>query len=107
MPGFVSEFSKLKSQGVDEIWCLSVNDHFVMAEWGRALGASGKIRMMADGSAVYVKKLGLDRDLTANGMGVRARRFAMILRDGKVAYIGVEESGQFEVSSAEAILANL
>lgn len=104
LPGFVSHHSTLKSKGIDEIWCLSVNDHFVMAAWGREQNAIGKVRMMADGSAEYSKKLGLDRDLTPNGMGIRCRRFAMIVQNGTVSYLGIEESGKFEVSSAEAIL---
>jgi len=107
LPGFVAHFSDLKGKGVDEIWCLSVNDHFVMAAWGREQKAIGKVRMMADGSAEYSKKLGLDRDLTANGMGIRCRRFAMIVQNGKVTYLGIEESGKFEVSNAEAILAQV
>jgi len=107
LPGFVSHFNDLKGKGVDEIWCLSVNDHFVMAAWGREQNAIGKVRMMADGSAEYSRKLGLDRDLTPNGMGIRCRRFAMIVQNGTVTYLGIEESGKFEVSSAEAILAKV
>lgn len=107
LPGFVALNDALKAKGVDQIWCLSVNDHFVMATWGREQKATGKIRMMADGSATYTKLLGLDRDLTANGMGVRCRRFAMILKDGVVTYLGIEESGQYGVSTAEAILDRL
>jgi len=78
-----------------------------MAAWGREQKAAGKVRMMADGSAEYAKKLGLDRDLTAGGMGVRCFRFAMIVDDGVVRYIGVEASGKFEVSNVEALLAQL
>ena len=107
LPGFVSHFNALKGKGVDQIWCLSVNDHFVMAAWGREQNAIGKVRMMADGSAEYSRKLGLDRDLTPNGMGIRCRRFAMIVQNGTVTYLGIEESGKFEVSSAEAILAKV
>jgi peroxiredoxin len=107
LPGFVSLEKALKAQGVDEIWCLAVNDHFVMASWGREQGCIGKIRMMADGSATYSKALGVDRDLTANGMGIRCRRFAMVVKNGVVDYLGIEESGQFGVSSAEAVLKHL
>ena len=106
LPGYIANYDKLKAKGVDEIWCLSVNDGFVMAEWGRHVKANGKVRMLADGSATFVKALGLDQDLTAKGMGVRAQRFAMIVNDGKVEHIAVETGG-FEVSNAESILSKL
>jgi len=104
LPGFVTHADSIKAKGVDEIWCLSVNDAFVMAAWGRDNQAGGKVRMMADGSAVYTKALGLDRDLTGGGMGIRCFRFAMIVEDGVVSYIGVEGSGEFSASKAETIL---
>ena len=107
LPGFVANYDEIKAKGVDEIWCMAVNDAFVMAAWGREQQAGGKVRMMADGSADYAKKLGLERDLSANGMGVRCHRFAMIVDDGAVEYLGVEASGKFEVSNAEAVLAQL
>lgn len=107
LPGYIEHYDALKAKGVDEVWCVSVNDHFVMAAWGREQQAAGKVRMMADGSAEYVRKLGLDRDLTANGMGIRSQRFAMIVEDGVVKYLGVEGSGKFEVSNVEAVLAQL
>lgn len=107
LPGYIENFEKLKAKGVDEIWCLAVNDHFVMASWGREQKAFGKVRMMADGSAEYVRKLGLERDLSANGMGIRSQRFAMIVEDGVVKYLGIEGSGQFEMSKAETVLEKL
>lgn len=107
LPGFVEQHAALKEKGVDEVWCVSVNDHFVMAAWGREQKVSDKVRMMADGSADYVRKLGLDRDLTPNGMGIRSQRFAMIVDNGVVKYLGVEGSGKFEVSNVEAVLAQL
>lgn len=107
LPGYVEKFAALAAKGVDEIWCMAVNDAYVMAAWGREQKTGGKVRMMADGSAEYAKKLGLDRDLTPNGMGVRCYRFAMIVDDGVVQYLGVEASGKFEVSNAEAVLAKL
>ena len=107
LPGYVEHAAELKAKGVDEIWCIAVNDHFVMAAWGRKQHASGKVRMMADGSATYVKSLGLDRDLTPNGMGIRSQRFAMIVDDGVVQHLGIEASGKFEVSNVEAVLARL
>lgn len=107
LPGYVEYADIIEAQGVDEIWCLAVNDAFVMAAWGRDQQATGKVRMMADGSAEYTKALGLDRDLTGGGMGVRCYRFAMIVDDGVVKYIGVEGSGEFGVSKAETILEQL
>jgi len=107
LPGYVEHIGALKAKGVDEVWCMAVNDAFVMAAWGREQKAGGKVRMMADGSAEYAKKLGLDRDLTGGGMGVRCYRFAMIVDDGVVKYLGVEASGKFEVSNVEAVLAQL
>jgi peroxiredoxin len=107
LPGYVQQCDALKAKGIDEIWCMAVNDHFVMASWGRDQQAGGKVRMMADGSANYAKALGLERDLSANGMGMRCHRFAMIVDDGVVKYLGVEASGKFEVSNAEAVFAQL
>lgn len=107
LPGYVENSKALKAKGVDEIWCMAVNDAYVMAAWGREQKAGGKVRMMADGSAEYARKLGLDRDLTPNGMGVRCYRFAMIVDDGVVQYLGIEASGKFEVSNAETVLGKL
>ena len=95
------------AKGVDEVWCLAVNDGFVMAAWGREQNAGGKVRMLADGSAEYTKKLGLERDLTAGGMGIRSLRYAMIVEDGVVTHLGIEAPSKFEVSNAESILAKL
>jgi len=104
VPGYVANIDKLKAKGVDEVWCISVNDPFVMGAWSRDQKAGGKIRFMADGSAEYTKKLGLDLDLTARGLGMRCQRFAMVVDDGVVKALNVEAPGAFEVSSAEAIL---
>lgn len=107
LPGYVALADEIKAKGVDDIWCMSVNDAFVMGAWGKQNQADGKVRMLADGSAVYAKALGLDRDLTGGGMGIRCFRFAMIVEDGVVKYLGVEGSGQFGVSKAETILEEL
>jgi peroxiredoxin len=107
LPGYVANSDKLKAKGVDEIWCLAVNDAFVMASWGRDLGTGGKVRMLADGSAEYTKKLGLELDLVAKGMGIRSQRFAAIIDDGVVTHLGVEAPSKFEVSNAESILEKL
>ena len=107
VPSYVANFDQLKAKGVDEIWCMAVNDGFVMAAWGRDQKADGKVRMMADGSADYTKKLGLELDLTARGMGIRSARFAMIVDDGVVKDIAVEAPGKYEVSGAETVLGKL
>ena len=107
VPGYVANFDALKKKGVDEIWCIAVNDAFVMASWGRDQKAGGKVRMMADGNADYTKKLGLELDLTARNMGVRSTRYSMLVQDGVVKALNVEAPGKFEVSSAEAMLAKL
>jgi glutaredoxin/glutathione-dependent peroxiredoxin len=107
VPSYMGNFDRLKSAGVDEIWCLSVNDPYVMEAWARDQGTRGKIRMMADGSASYTRALGLELDLTSRGMGVRARRFAMLVQDGLVKCLNVEEPGKFEVSDAETMLSEM
>ncbi len=107
VPGYVKHFDALKAKGVDEVWCVSVNDAFVMGAWARDQKAGGKVRMMADGSADFARKLGLELDLTARGMGVRMQRFSMVLSDGVVSQLNIEAPGKFEVSSAEAMLAKL
>ncbi len=108
VPGFVQHAGEIKGKGVDTIACLSVNDAFVMGAWGKDQGAGDKVMMLADGSADYTKALGMELDLSAHGMGVRAKRFAMIVDDGKVSFLAVEENpGGLEVSSAEAVLAQL
>jgi len=103
----VQEADKFKTKGVDEIWCLSVNDAMVMAAWGKDNKAFGKVRMMGDGSALYAKALGLDMDLTERGMGVRSQRYSMLVEDGVVKILNLEKPGQFEVSSAEKMLEQL
>ena len=107
VPGYVAEFDALKAKGVDEIWCLSVNDAFVMGAWGRDQKAVGKVRMMADGSAEYAKKLGLEFDLSARGMGMRCQRFSMLVDDGVVKALNIEAPGKFEVSDAQTMLRQL
>ena len=107
VPSYLANYDKLKAKGVDEIWCVSVNDAFVMGAWGRDQKATGKIRMMADGSAEFAKKLGLELDLTARGMGVRMNRISMLVDDGVVKRLNVEGPGKFEVSDAETMLKQL
>ena len=104
VPGSVEKAADLKAAGVDEIWCVSVNDAFVMGAWSRDQKAGGKIRFMADGSADYSKKLGLTLDLTARGMGIRANRYSMLVDDGVVKSLNVEAPGKFEVSGGDTML---
>jgi peroxiredoxin len=107
VPSYLQHYDALKAKGVDEIWCMAVNDAFVMGAWGRDQKAGGKVRMMADGSAEYSKKLGLELDLVARGMGVRCQRFSMLVDDGVVKSLNVEGPGKYEVSDAETMLKQL
>jgi len=107
VPGYVEHYDALRAKGVDEIWCVSVNDAFVMGAWGRDQHAGGKVRMMADGSAEFTRKLGLELDLTARGMGVRSQRYSMLVDGGVVRSLNVEAPGKFEVSGAEKLLEQL
>ena len=107
VPGFLANHDAIKAKNVDEIWCISTNDGFVMAAWGQAEKAMGKIRFLGDGSADLTKKRGLDLDLTARGMGVRSQRFSMLVDDGVVKQLNVETGPKFEVSNAETILKQL
>jgi peroxiredoxin len=107
LPGFVQNAEAMKGKGVDTIACIAVNDAFVMGAWGKEQGTNGKVTMLADGSAMFAKALGLEMDITARGMGVRSQRYALVAEDGKVTHLGVEAPGGFEASKAEAILATL
>lgn len=104
VPGYLAQYDAIKAKGVDEIWCLSVNDAFVMGAWGKDQKVNGKIRMMADGAAELTKKLGLEFDLTARGMGIRSQRYLMIVDNGVVKHLAVEAAGKFEVSDAASAL---
>lgn len=105
VPSYLDKFSELKAAGVDEIWCVSVNDTFVMGAWARDQKTDGKVRMMADGSADFAKATGLTLDLTARGMGLRSNRYSMLIKNGKVASLNVEAAGKFEVSDGSTMLA--
>jgi peroxiredoxin len=107
LPGYTQNVDKLKGKGVNEIWCIAANDAFVMAHWGRDQKALGKIRFMADGGAEWAKKLGLELDLNARGMGMRTNRFSMLVDDGVVKQLNVEGPGKFEVSDAGTMLKQL
>ncbi|GGD89885.1 peroxiredoxin [Caballeronia grimmiae] len=107
VPGYVDAADELFAAGIDEIWCVSVNDAFVMNAWGRDLQTAGKVKMIADGSARFTQALGLDQDLTERGMGIRSQRYAMVVDNGVVKTLAVEAPGKFEVSDARSILATL
>ena len=104
VPGYVEQAAALKAAGVDEIWCVSVNDAFVMGAWGREQKTADKVRMMADGSADFTKATGLTFDLTTRGMGVRSQRYSMLVQDGVVKTLNIEAPGKFEVSDAKTLV---
>lgn len=104
VPGYVEKSDMLRTKKIDEIWCVAVNDAFVMAHWGRDQKALGKIRFLGDGSAQWTRALGLDIDRNSAGMGVRMQRFSMLLDDGVVKQLNVEAPGKFEVSDADTML---
>lgn len=105
LPGYIEQAAAFKAAGVDEIWCLSVNDAFVMGAWGRQEGAQGKVRMMADGSADFAKATGLTLDLGAKGLGLRSQRYSMLVEGGVVKALNLDEGGKLEVSDAQTLLA--
>jgi len=105
VPGYLAHAADFKAAGVDEIWCVSVNDAFVMGAWARDQRTGTKVRMLADGSGDFAKATGLTLDLTGRGMGVRSNRYSALIKDGKVATLNVEAPGKFEVSDAGTLLA--
>lgn len=107
LPGFVERAAEIRGKGVDTIACIAVNDPFVMKAWGKSQGCNGKVQMIADGNAEYTKALGLEMDATGFGMGIRGQRFALIVDDGVVKSVNVEQKGEFKVSSAESVLEQL
>lgn len=104
VPGYLEAHAALRGKGVDEIVCVSVNDGYVMAQWGRDQRTEGKIRMLGDGNAEFSKKLGIELDLSKSGMGTRCKRFSMLVEDGVVKRFNLEAPGKFEVSNAETML---
>jgi peroxiredoxin len=107
VPGYVANAEQLKAKGVDEIWCISVNDPFVMGAWGREQKSTGIVRMMADGDASFSRAMGLVADVPRFGMGTRSQRYSMLVEDGVVKQLNVEQPGKFEVSNAETLLGQL
>ena len=105
VPGYVTKHDELRQAGVDEVWCVSVNDAFVMGAWARDQKTDGKVRMLGDGSGDFAKATGLTLDLSSRGMGLRSTRYSMLVKDGKVVTLNVEGPGKFEVSDADTMLA--
>ncbi|HEV8031679.1 MAG TPA: peroxiredoxin [Stellaceae bacterium] len=104
LPGYVDKASELKAKGVDQIACLSVNDAFVMGAWGKAQNVGDKVMMLADGSGDFTRAIGLELDLRKGGLGMRSQRYSMLVEDGVVKNLNVEQAGQFDVSSAESMM---
>src|SRR5205823_143555 len=107
LPGYVTNAEALRKKGIDAIACVSVNDAFVMDAWGKDHGAPGKVVMLGDGSAELTEALGLSVDRTSAGMGIRSQRYSMVADNGVVTALYVEPSGEYGVSSAEAMLEKL
>ncbi len=107
LPGFVQKNADLKTKGVDLVACLSVNDAFVMEAWGKDQNVGDKVVMLADGNGEFTRAMGLEMDGTGFGMGQRSKRYAMVVDNGVVKSLEVEQPGKFEVSSAEAVLGKL
>lgn len=107
LPGYLANYDTFKGKKVDQIWCVAVNDGYVMAAWGRDQSVGSKIRMLGDGSGQWTKALGLELDASAGGMGSRMRRCSILVVDGVVKQLNVEAPGKFEASSAETMLAQL
>lgn len=107
LPGYLENLDTLRAKGVDRVACVAVNDPFVMQAWAKDQGVNSRITMLADGSGVFTKALGLELDLTARGLGVRSQRYAMVVENGRVTHLGVESPGGFDVSMAESVLAHL
>lgn len=105
LPGYVERAAAFNAAGVDEIWCLSVNDAFVMGAWARDQKTGDKVRMLADGDAAFAKATGLTLDLTGKGLGLRSNRYSMLVKDGRVVTLNIEGPGKFEVSDAATLLA--
>lgn len=107
VPGYLELYQEFKSAGVDEIWCISVNDAFVMGAWAKDQNTEGKIRMLADGSAVFAKATGITLDLTDKGLGLRSGRYSLIVKNGIVTHLNIESGGQLKVSDAQNLLQQL
>lgn len=104
LPGFLEASAQFKAKGIDEIWCVSVNDPFVMGAWGRERGVKGRVRMLADGSGTWTRALGVELDLNDHGLGVRSRRYSALIDNGVVKALNLEKATGLEVSDAAHLL---
>ena len=104
LPGYLTHHQQFLDVGVDELWCIAVNDAFVLNAWAESLNVDGKIRMLGDGSAELVRAMDVTLDLTTKGMGVRSDRFAMVIDNGQISHFFREEPGQFYCSDAPSVL---
>lgn len=107
LPGYIEQAEQIRAKGIDSIACMSVNDVFVMKAWGKSAGAADKVQMLADGNGEYARALGLSLDATGFGMGQRSQRFAMVVKNGVVEQLHVEQGGEFKVSAADYLLSRL
>jgi peroxiredoxin len=107
VPGYVGAAESLKAKAVDDILCVSVNDHYVMGAWGKMQQADGRVRMLADGNGTFARALGLAQDMSARGLGVRSQRYSLLAEDGVVIALNVEAPGEFKVSDADTMLRQL
>ncbi len=107
LPGYIQNAEQIKAKGVDTIACISVNDVFVMDAWGKNQNAGDKVLMLADGDGEFAKAAGLELDLTGKGLGMRSQRYAMVIEDGTVKELELEDGGKLEISTAEKLLAKL
>ncbi|MEM7712578.1 MAG: peroxiredoxin [Cyanobacteria bacterium P01_A01_bin.68] len=107
LPGYIQNAEQIKAKGVDIIACISVNDVFVMDAWGKNQNAGDKVLMLADGDGEFAKAAGLELDLTGKGLGMRSQRYAMVIEDGTVKELELEDGGKLEISTAEKLLAKL
>lgn len=107
LPGYLDATEHFKTKGVDEIWCVAVNDPFVMGAWGREQKVDGRVRMLADGAGTWTRALGLEFDLSARGLGVRSQRYSALIEDGVVKQLNVEQGGKLETSDAQTLLSQL
>ena len=107
LPGYVEKASDIKAKGVDTVACVAVNDVFVMNAWGKSQNVGDKVMMLADGSGDFTRAVGLELDATRNGLGKRSQRYSMLVDNGVVKALNIEAPGQFDVSSAEAMIKGL
>jgi len=105
VPGFIEDADALRQVGVEEIICVAVNDPFVLRSWGEQLGVGDRLRLLSDGNGAFTRALGMERDMNSAAMGIRSKRYAMLVEDGHVAWLGVDESGLDQAASQQVLAA--